>query len=295
MKLAVDVALSGALRTPKSRARRILLVDLNNFASFPTLAVGIITASLRNAGFEVRLISPLAYDVPAAERERAETYIDHLKRRVHLSTFGPLAGIRNGLRAAQHWSMNRPHPRVLAEVRKALRDRPDAILLSAYLQHYPTVRELGRMAAEAGSKLVLGGPAFSQPETIEAWRDIPGLSMLVGAEVDLSLPAMINTMCDNGDLLQFEGVTLPGGGVAPPAQPLRSLDEVPVPDFRDFPWDRYPVRIIPLMAGRGCQWNRCNFCSDIVSVSGRTFRNQRRRRHRVYIRSRKRHSPRWSL
>ena len=28
------------------------------------------------------------------------------------------------------------------------------------------------------------------------------------------------------------------------------------------------------MASRGCQWNKCLFCSDIVSASGRTFRTR---------------------
>jgi anaerobic magnesium-protoporphyrin IX monomethyl ester cyclase len=52
------------------------------------------------------------------------------------------------------------------------------------------------------------------------------------------------------------------------------LDDVPMADFTDFPWDRYRVRIIPMMAGRGCQWDRCLFCSDVVTVNGRTFRTR---------------------
>ncbi len=28
------------------------------------------------------------------------------------------------------------------------------------------------------------------------------------------------------------------------------------------------------MTGRGCQWDKCVFCSDVVSVSGRTFRTR---------------------
>ncbi|PZQ47475.1 MAG: hypothetical protein DI556_16605 [Rhodovulum sulfidophilum] len=31
---------------------------------------------------------------------------------------------------------------------------------------------------------------------------------------------------------------------------------------------------MPVMTGRGCQWNKCAFCSDIVSASGRTFRTR---------------------
>lgn len=274
MKSAISIDNVRPLAPIRSQARNILLVDLNNFASFPTLAVGIITASLRNHGYRVQMISPLAYDVPAAERERAETFVDHLQRRIHLSTFAPLRAARDGLRRARDWYRNRPHPRVLSEVAKALRDKPDAILLSAYLQHHSTVREVGKLARDAGVPLVLGGPAFSQPGTIEAWRTIPGLSLIAGAESDLMLPSLISTLLDKGDLTAFPGVTLPEGPVRPAAPPLRNLDASPVPDFTDFPWDRYPVRIIPMMASRGCQWNKCNFCSDIVSVSGRTYRNR---------------------
>lgn len=274
VKSAIRIEASDAAPVAAGSGHDILLVDLNNFASFPTLAVGIIVASLRNHGYRVKLISPLAHDVPAAERERAETYADHIVRRVHLSTFAPLVTVRDGLRQARHWYTNRPHPRVLEEVRRALAMRPSAILLSAYLQHYATVREVGKMAAAAGVPLVVGGPAFSQEGTAEAWQAIPGLSMLIGAEVDLVLPRIVATLLEGGNLRQFDGVTLPDSPPAKPAPPLRQLDAVPVPDFTDFPWDRYRVRIIPMMASRGCQWNRCNFCSDIVSVSGRTFRNR---------------------
>ena len=58
------------------------MVDLNNFASFPTLAIGLLVAALRAEGHEVRLVSPLAHDVPSVLRERRETYLDHLKRRL---------------------------------------------------------------------------------------------------------------------------------------------------------------------------------------------------------------------
>jgi radical SAM superfamily enzyme YgiQ (UPF0313 family) len=52
------------------------------------------------------------------------------------------------------------------------------------------------------------------------------------------------------------------------------LDDVPIPDYTDFPWDRYRVKIIPMMTGRGCQWDRCHFCSDVFTVNGRTFRTR---------------------
>lgn len=253
---------------------KVAMVDLNNFSTFPTLAVGILVASLRNAGHEVEVVVPLAYDVPAAERERREWWIDDLKRRVHLSTRRSFRVIRDRARSLRGWWNNRPHPTVLREVRRILDDDVDIILLSAYLQHHRTVVEIGRIAKERGVPLLLGGPAFNIAATADAWRSVPGLAAVVGGEVDLNLPDMVATVVAGGDLLRFPGVMLPDGRRSATAPPLRELDFVPVPDFTDFPFDRYRMRVIPVMTGRGCQWNRCVFCNDIVTASGRTYRTR---------------------
>lgn len=253
---------------------RVLMVDLNNFSSFPTYAIGLLIAALRNKGHRVQLLSPLAHDVPAIERERQETIVDHVQRRIHLADWKPFIGVRDFLREAHARIRERPHPTVLREVRRALAVRPDVILLSAYLQHFSTVREIGRIAQKHGIPVLLGGPMFNIQNVAGAWADLPGLTAIVGAEVDLTLPDIVQTICDGKGLEDFKGVTLPNGVRTPGAVPLRDLNSTPVPDFTDFPWDRYPARIIPLMTGRGCQWDKCNFCSDVISVSGRTFRTR---------------------
>lgn len=115
---------------------------------------------------------------------------------------------------------------------------------------------------------------FNIAETAEVWRKLPGISAVVGSEVDRDLPDLVETLVRGGNLLEFPGVTGASGAPSAPAQPLRDLDATPVPDFTDFPWDRYPTRIIPIMTGRGCQWDKCLFCSDVISVSGRTFRTR---------------------
>ena len=258
-----------------SRVRlKVALVDLNNFSTFPTLAVGILVASLRNAGHEVEVVVPLAYDVPAAERERRERWIDDFKRRLHLSTRRDLRVVRDRARDLRQWWNHRPHRVVLRETRRVLETGADIILLSAYLQHYRTVVEIGKLAKERRVPLLLGGPAFNIEPTADAWRGVPGLAALVGGEVDLTLPEIVETVVAKGDLLRFPGVLLPDGRRSGEAPPLRDLDAVPVPDFTDFPFDRYRMRVIPVMTGRGCQWNRCVFCNDIVTASGRTFRTR---------------------
>lgn len=251
---------------------KVLIVDLNNFATFPTLAIGLLTASLRNAGFNTEVISPLAHNVPAAQREKKESVLDHWKRKLHLSNQPSLLLIRNSARRVRSYWRSRPHPQVLKVYAKVLETQPDIILLSSYLQHYRTVIKLGRLAKKKGIPLLLGGPVFNLKNTAEAWLNIPGLTAIVGGEVDLSLPAIVTTAIERKHLLQFNGVILPDGRRSPPAPPLRDLDSIPVPDFTDFPWDRYQVKIIPLIAGRGCQWAECVFCNDVYSVNGRMFR-----------------------
>ncbi len=251
-----------------------MIVDLNNFSVFPTLAIGLLVAAMRNAGHEVEVVCPLAYGVVAAERERRESWKDHLARRIHLSTLAPFRLGRDAARATRSWWLGHPDRRMLREVERALDRRPGVVLLSAYLQHDRTVAAIARRARERGIPVVLGGPMFNMPGVSEAWRDIPGLTTIVGGELDLEIPALVEAVATDTELLRFDGVLLPDGRRSTPAPPLRALDRVPVPDFSDFPWDRYPFRVVPLMAGRGCQWARCVFCSDVVSASGRTFRSR---------------------
>lgn len=250
------------------------MVDLNNFASFPTLAIGILVASLRDRGHEVRVICPLSYDVPAAVRERRETFLDHVQRRVHLSNHPLFLGARDIIRNLRTWWIERPHPTVLAEVTRELDKGPDVLLLSAYLQHYASIREIAARARQRGIPVLLGGAMFNLQETADTWRRLPGITAVVGAESDRSVSDLVESVCRGADLTRFPGVILADGTTGKSASPLRNLDETPTPDFSDFPWDRYPVRIIPIMTGRGCQWDKCLFCSDVVSASGRSFRTR---------------------
>jgi anaerobic magnesium-protoporphyrin IX monomethyl ester cyclase len=221
------------------------------------------------------LLVPLAYDVPATVREKPDRLRHHLMRRLHLSTLPVTRWIRDFARAGWYWRERRPHSLVLRAVEDALANKPDALMLSAYLQHHKTVVALGKLAQKAGVPLLLGGPAFNLPETAEAWRGtVPGLTAIYGGEADVLIPDLLVAIAEGDDLLKFAGIVLPDGRKSPEAPPLRKLDMSPVPDFSDFPWDRYPVRIIPIMTGRGCQWGRCTFCSDVVSANGRTYRTR---------------------
>lgn len=253
---------------------KITIVDLNNFATFPTLAIGILVAKLRQAGHQVSVFCPLNLNVVTPSREGRETAMDHLKRRVHLSTNPLFRKPRNILRQLRNIAIQRPNPVVLREVVRSLDNRPDVLLLSAYLQHYATVREIGLLAASRGVPVLLGGPMFSLASVAKAWSDLPGIAGIVGAEVDHDLPRIVEAVSNRADISLVAGVTTPDGKRKADARPLRNLNDGPVPDFTDFPWQHYPVRVVPIMTGRGCQWDKCLFCSDVISTSGRTFRTR---------------------
>lgn len=260
--------------TGERNGRRVLIVDLNNLCTYPTLAIGLLTASLRGAGYQVQVLSPLAHDVVGAPREHPETLKDHLIRRVQLSTSPSFRLAQGAIRSARAAWRNRPHPKVVEMAGKALAERPDVVLLSAYLQHHPSVVALAALAKQAAIPVLLGGPVFNNPEITRTWLRIPGVTAIFGGEADVTLPQLVEAVLDGEDLLRFPGMTLSDGRRAPGAPPLRPLEATPIPDFTDFPWDRYPVRVAPVMAARGCQWDRCKFCSDVSSVSGRTFRSR---------------------
>lgn len=253
---------------------RILIVDLNFFARFPTLCVGYLVAILRRAGYQVDVLSPLSFGVPSVVREKVEGPLDHFERRVSYSTRAWIDPPRRLLSRMRAGWRRRPDQRIVGELERVLADPPELVLVSTYLERYPICVQICEAARQRGVPVVLGGASFNYPDVAEHWCKIPGLTAVVGSEVEEFLPGLVQDAIDGGDLTQYPGVVLPSGESGPPPMPLAKLDDVPFPDFTDFPWDLYPSRIIPAMTGRGCGWAACKFCHDVHTVNGRTFRSR---------------------
>ncbi len=253
----------------------LLFVDLNNFAAYPTLAVGYLIKSLRDADYNVRLLSPLALGVPAFTRDNPEGWKDQLMRRLYFSGNAVMSYSRDFLREQLAKRNAKPHPAMLAEVDRALDTKPSAILISAYLDHYEMCKLIGERAAAKGIPVLLGGPFFNLDRVTKQWLSLNGIAAIVGGEVEFKLPEMIRKLLNGESLAGEEGVfTKAGNDNVKPLLPLKNLHKLPVPDFSDFPWEKYPHKIIPIMSGRGCSWGACTFCGDVISANGRTFRSR---------------------
>lgn len=268
---------------PKSR---ILFVDLNNFARYPTLAIGTLIAPLRESGYPVDLLSPLSFGAPTTERESQENWREHLKRRVYFSTHPIMLKLHDRLRRLYASHSARPHPKTIEAVKQYFEKQSvDIILLSAYLSHYPSVKVIAKLAQKAGIPVLLGGPAFSNQAVIDEWIHLQGITAIFAGEADLVIVDLVEAILEKQNLDTFSGLFVRDSihsnttqSIAKQscqvAAPLQAMDQLMIPDFSDFPWDYYQHKIIPIMTGRGCNWGVCTFCSDVITANGRSFRSR---------------------
>lgn len=258
--------------------RSVLIVDLNNFARYPTIAIGYLASILRKADVDVQVYSPLSSGVTGVVREpraRAWSLIDQkLRYWSSVSTNSLVHRARAALATLHGPKLARSGDTVAAEFERRIgRSRPDAVFVSTYLMYMPLVTQLAAICKRMAVPMLVGGPYFAEQSVAADWLKIDGLKGLVGGEVEPYLPDIFNAIVTGQELSQFPGVQTSGKPFNP-APPLKELDAVPFPDYTDFPWDRYPNKIIPLITGRGCGWGVCSFCSDVTSTAGRTYRSR---------------------
>jgi anaerobic magnesium-protoporphyrin IX monomethyl ester cyclase len=257
---------------------RALVIDLNNFARYPTLPVGLIVAVLRREGIDVDVLSPLARGVrgyPRLTRARPWGLLDDRLR--YWSAVSPSPVVRTARNLAAHLVQpGGPGDRdaVLAYALEMLERRPDVVLISAYTMYEETCSAIARACKARGVPVLVGGNYFVAPQVVERWLQIAGVSAVYGGEPERDLASLVADLAVGNDLSSYSGVSVPGKTIVPPAAPLLDLDSLPFPDYQDFPWSLYPNRIVPIMTGRGCGWGRCLFCSDVITSAGRTFRSR---------------------
>lgn len=257
---------------------RALLVDLNNFSRYPTLSIGYLTAILRNAGHDVEVLSPLFFGVhgfPRQVREKPwQQYSRFLSHWSAVTTFKPVHNARSLLKRKRQIISGESATTILDAVKKSLVSKPDVVLISAYTMYYDVCVEIAALCCQQNIPVIVGGNSFVEPEIAERWAKVNGIAAVFSGEPEPILLDLVTKVAQGEDVRHISGVYDKSKSDNFAAAPLQTLDAVPFPDFSDFPWDCYPNRIIPIMTGRGCEWGRCTFCSDVLMSAGRTFRSR---------------------
>lgn len=260
----------------------MLIVDLNNFAMYPTASIGLIAAICRRAGQDVSVFSPLFIGIGGITREKPVSSLSLFKDR--LNVWSAQTRFR-AVRRARSWvglnlrsQLSRSNRAVLrAFVQTVDRTQPKIVLISAYLMHRDLVEQIASVCAEREIPVLLGGPYFAQPLVNQEWVNIRGVTALAAGEVEMQIPEIVELLLRGEDptvvpgMLTSNGTSGYRGTIAPPLQDLSGL---PTPDFSDFPWELYARRIVPVVTGRGCAWGTCTFCSDVTSTAGRSYRSR---------------------
>ena len=262
--------------------RSVLLVDLNNFARYPTLPIGYLASVLRRANYAVSVFAPLMVGVHGVTREprphRFSLLVAKLNHRVATSKSEWVRRWRDRAASRRLSGINAHQGEVLDAAKAEIaRVKPQVVLISTYLMYRDACAQICVACQALGIPVIIGGPYFAQQEVVNEWVNLPGLSALIAGEVELRLPSILDSVLAGDDPSGHVGVLVsdpdgrPKGRVAPP---LQELDAVPFPDYSDFPWSAYPNRIVPVITGRGCGWGVCTFCSDVTSTAGRTYRSR---------------------
>jgi radical SAM superfamily enzyme YgiQ (UPF0313 family) len=257
---------------------RALVIDLNNFSRYPTLSVGYLTSVLRTNQIDVDILSPFAKGVAGYPRltqaRRRELYLNFLKHWTAVTPNKTLKRIRKIIQQIFHPGGSEDKKVILEYLDELLNNTPDVVLISAYTMYYDISYAIGEICQPRGIPVIIGGSAFVHPEVAALWHNIPGVSAVYAGEPEPHLISLINDLLAGKDISAYRGLYKPTQQMVDVAPPLVALDQLPFPDFSDFPWHAYPNKVIPLMTGRGCEWDIYTFCSDVSSASGRTFRSR---------------------
>jgi len=154
--------------------KRVLIVDLNNFARYPSVAIGYLTAVLRSGGYDVQLFAPLSVGVGGVPREPRPPWWGLLDLEFRYRTGVSRNKFVRKLRAryaAYHASkLARSKDSIVADFSRRLDEGFDVVLVSAYLMYYPHCVAIGEVCRNRGIPLLLGGPYFACEEVTRVDR-----------------------------------------------------------------------------------------------------------------------------
>lgn len=254
--------------------KKITVIDLNNFSYYPTLAIGYLISYLRESGHETSLLSPLNQGVKSKQRERIEN-ITHYWKSLVLNSDKPVVSKLMTTAKKIPFVYNRylKKEKVYDLLKDSIDLNSDLILVSTYFENFYVCKKIGELLASHNIPMIIGGPGFNNISVAQEWLTLKGVNAIVGSEIDNFLADLINDFLAKKDISSYPGVYSKENSKPDTSYIFKEMNQLPTPDFSDFPWDKYPMRIIPYMTARGCGWGKCNFCTDVTYVNGRTYRS----------------------
>lgn len=240
------------------------------------MPVGQLAGAIRADGHLLKVISPFAYGAVGYDRVMRPHVLGQydaiLRHATAVSRRNCVQKLRQMVVDWRAPTRKTQHAGTMAEVAAALDAGADILLISAYTMYRDLCVDICAVARQKGVRVLVGGPMFVQPDIARDWLSIPGLSALFIGEPDQNITDIMQAvMRGEGDI---DGLHWPGTDLIRPAAPLRDLDALAFADYSDFPWHKYPSKIVPMMTGRGCSWGVCTFCSDVLTSAGRSFRSR---------------------
>ena len=140
MRSSSEIDLIAARRTMLPNEPRILLIDLNNFARYPTISIGYLAAILRREQMKVDLFSPLSTGVTGVSREpHAKPWHRWLEGAKYRSAMSRNPWVKTVRKWASGTALHAPKlarqaDHVAEQVQACLsKQRYDAVFVSTYL------------------------------------------------------------------------------------------------------------------------------------------------------------------
>ena len=261
---------------------RILLVDLNNFARYPSVAIGYLTAILRAGGFEVELLAPFSTGIGGVPREPRSPWWGRLdlefRYRTAVSRNRLLRRIRAQYASLSCLQTGPIKAFALYRVRIAgwTRDSTRS-WCPTYLMYYPHCVALGQICRRTRCAALARRPIFrAQAKLRGSGSTFP--------DCRHSWAARSNRICASSYAVSSVARAtedLPASGTRGERQARPECTTACRPrsgflfrTIRSFHGQSIPNTIVPIVTGRGCGWGVCTFCSDVTSTVGRTFRSR---------------------
>ncbi len=115
--------------------------------------------------------------------------------------------------------------------------------------------------------IIFGGPGVLTPTSRSYVMRLFNPDFIIHHEGERALLGLLD-MIETSQIKPLPNLSYPG--YDGPVEPIKDLDSLQIPDFSDYDLDSFfpPVRVLPAITSRGCEWSRCAFCSHHNTYSG---------------------------